>query len=304
MAMRIVSLTPSATEIVYALGLGHQLVGRTHACDAPEEVIDVPVVTVDDPDAPERGVDGVLLARLEPDLVLTDGSEDQPLVEYAEISEVVGGFERETTLVALAPYTIEGILNSISTVGAYTESEYEAVGLVEVLRERLSTVATGPGSLRRRAVVLEGLEPLLTAGRWVPEMVRRAGGWELLGREGEPSATTTWEQLREVEPQVLVLALRDTDAAGAAAALERAVLPEWFDELAAVRDGDFFAVDGHGLFSRPGPRVFEGIAVLAELLEPEIFAGMGPVESWLPLAPIGIAGKHRSDEPGDRPGDG
>jgi iron complex transport system substrate-binding protein len=302
--MRIVSLTPSATEIVYALGLGDQLVGRTHACDAPEEVIDVPVVTVDDPDAPERDIDGALLARLEPDLVLTDGSEDQPLVDYAEISDIVGGFERETTLVALAPYTIEGIINSISTVGAYTEAEYEAVGLVEVLRERLSTVGTGPGLLRRRAVVLEGLDPLLTAGRWVPEMVRRAGGWELLGREGEPSATTTWEQLREVEPQVLVLALRDTDAAGAAAAFEQAVLPEWFDELAAVRDGGFFAVDGHGLFSRPGPRVFEGIAVLAELFEPEIFAGMGPVESWLPLAPIGIAGKYRSAEPGDRPGDG
>lgn len=302
--MRIVSLTPSATEIVYALGLGDQLVGRTHACDAPEEVIDVPVVTVDDPDAPERDIDGALLARLEPDLVLTDGSEDQPLVDYAEISDIVGGFERETTLVALAPYTIEGIINSISTVGAYTEAEYEAVGLVEVLRERLSTVGTGPGLLRRRAVVLEGLDPLLTAGRWVPEMVRRAGGWELLGREGEPSASTTWEQLREVEPQVLVLALRDTDAAGAAAAFEQAVLPEWFDELAAVRDGGFFAVDGHGLFSRPGPRVFEGIAVLAELFEPEIFAGMGPVESWLPLAPIGIAGKYRSAEPGDRPGDG
>jgi iron complex transport system substrate-binding protein len=302
--MRIVSLTPSATEIVYALGLGDQLVGRTHACDAPEEVIDVPVVTVDDPDAPERDIDGALLARLEPDLVLTDGSEDQPLVDYAEISDIVGGFERETTLVALAPYTIEGIINSISTVGAYTEAEYEAVGLVEVLRERLSAVGTGPGLLRRRAVVLEGLDPLLTAGRWVPEMVRRAGGWELLGREGEPSATTTWEQLREVEPQVLVLALRDTDAAGAAAAFEQAVLPEWFDELAAVRDGGFFAVDGHGLFSRPGPRVFEGIAVLAELFEPEIFAGMGPVESWLPLAPIGIAGKYRSAEPGDRPGDG
>lgn len=302
--MRIVSLTPSATEIVYALGLGDQLVGRTHACDAPDEVIDVPVVTVNDPDAPERDVDGVLLARLEPDLVLTDGSEDQPLVDYAEISDIVGGFERETTLVALAPITIEGIINSISTVGAYTEAEYEAVGLVEFLRERLSTVSTGSGPLRRRAVVIEGLDPLLTAGRWVPEMVRRAGGWELLGREGEPSATTTWEQLREVEPQVLVLALRDTDAAGAAAAFEQAALPEWFDELAAVRDGGFFAVDGHGLFSRPGPRVFEGIAVLAELFEPEIFAGMGPVESWLPLAPIGIAGKYRSDEPGDRPGDG
>jgi len=297
--MRIVSLVPSATEIVYALGLGDQLVGRTHACDFPEGVDEVPVVTVNDPDAPERRLDGALLARLEPDLVLTDGSEEEPLVDYAEVSAIVGGMERETTLVALAPHTIEGILNSISTVGAYTEAEYEAVGLVEVLRERLRDVGGGFGPDTRRAVVLEGLDPLLTAGRWVPEMVRRAGGWELLGRDGEPSAETTWEQVREVEPQVLVLALRDANAAEAAKALESAPLPDWFDELEAVRDGEFFAVDGRGLFSRPGPRVIEGVAVLAELFEPEIFAGAGPIESWMPLAPIGIAGRHLSDDPAD-----
>lgn len=294
--MRIVSLVPSATEIVYALGLGEDLVGRSHACDYPEDVVDLPVVTVDDPAAPERHLDGTLLAALEPDLVLTDGSEDAPLVDYAEVSAIVGGLERDVTLVALAPETIEGILNSISTVGAYTEAEYEAVGLVEILRERLAAVERGSvGPDTRRVVVLEGLDPLLGAGRWVPEMVRRAGGWELLGREREPSVVTSWSQLREVEPEVLILALRDADAAGAARALETAVLPQWFDELEAVREGEFFAVDGHGLFSRPGPRVIEGVAVLAELLEPEIFAGAGPVEAWLPLAPMGVAGKRLTD---------
>ncbi len=297
--MRIVSLVPSATEIVFALGLGDQLVGRTHACDFPEEVVDVPVVTLDDPDAAERRLDGALLAKLEPDLVLTDGSEDEPLVDYAEISALVGGLKGDVTLVALAPQTIEGILNSIATVGAYTEAEYEAVGLIEVLRERLSDIGGSFGPDTRRVVVLEGLDPLLTAGRWVPEMVQRAGGWELLGRDGEPAGETTWEQVREVEPQVLVLALRDADAATAARALESAPLPEWFDELEAVREGEFFAVDGHGLFSRPGPRVLDGVAVLAELFEPEIYAGAGPVESWIPLAPIGIAGKCLSDPPTD-----
>lgn len=293
--MRIVSLTPSATEIVYALGLGDELVGRTHVCDYPAEVIDVPVVTVDDLDAPGHRLDGALLAKLEPDLVLTDGSEDQPVVDYGEISGIVGGMARETTLVALAPHTIEGVLNSISTVGAYTESEYEAVGLVEMLRERLGAIGLGYGPDTRRVVVVESLQPLRAAGRWVPEMVRRAGGWELLGREGEPSAPTTWEQVREVEPQVLVLALQGTDAAGAEAALEVVTLPAWFDELLAVRDGEFFAVDGKGLFARPGPRLVEGIAVLAELCYPEIFAGAGPIEAWRPLAPIGIAGDRLAD---------
>lgn len=289
--MRIVSLTPSASEIIFALGLGDELVGRTHLCDYPAEVLDVPVVTVSDPEAPERTLDGALLAKLEPDLVLTDGSEDQPVVDYSEVSEVVGGMANETTLVALAPHTIEGVLNTVSTVGAYTESEYEAVGLVEMLRERLGAIGLGFGPEKRRVVVIESLAPLCAAGRWVPEMVRRAGGWELLGREGESSTPTTWEQVREVEPQVLVLALRDTDAAGAEAAIKSVALPAWFDDLLSVRDGEFFAVDGRGLFARPGPRVVEGISVLAELCYPEIFAGAGPVEAWRPLAPIGIAGR-------------
>jgi len=299
--MRIVSLTPSATEIVFALGLGDELVGRTHRCDYPSEVLDVPVVTVDDPDAPERTLDGALLAKLEPDLVLADGAEGDAVVDYAEVADIVGGMERENTLVALAPHTVEGILNSVSTVGAYTESELEAVGLVEMLRERLGAVGLGYGPETRRVVVIESLQPLRAAGGWVPEMVRRAGGWELLGREGEPPATTTWEQVREVEPQVLVLALRDTDAAGAEAAIESVPLPAWFDELLAVRDGEFFAVDGRGLFARPGPRVVEGIAVLAELCHPEIFAGAGPVEAWRPLAPVGLAGEHDLDRPAGQP---
>ena len=289
--MRIVSLVPYATEIVFALGLGDELVGRTHACDYPSEVGGVPVVTTRVSDRRGHHLDRLLLGRLAPDLVLADGSEDEPIVEYDEASSAVGGLSGEATLVALAPQSVEGMFNSIVTIGAYTESEYEAVGLVEVLRERLASVQRGFTSAARRVVVLEGLEPPMTAGRWVPEMVRRAGGWELLGREDEPPVATTWEQLREVEPQVLVLALRDADAMGAMRALATARLPDWFDELEAVRDGSFFAVDGHGLFSRPGPRMIDGIAVLAELFEPEIYAGAGPVGAWLPLSPLGVAGR-------------
>ena len=98
-----------------------------------------------------------------------------------------------------------------------------------------------------------------------------------------------------MEPQVLVLALRDADAAGAARALDAAPLPAWFDELEAVREGEFFAVDGRGLFAYPGPRVVEGIVVLAELIAPDVFAGDGPVGSWLPLAPMRLVGRDLSD---------
>lgn len=299
--MRIVSLLPSATEIVYALGLGNHLVGRTHECDYPDDVVDVPVVTTGHhADTPEPSLDAELLAKLQPDLVLTDGSEDDPIVDYAEASAVVGRMGRDVSLVALAPRSIEGILNSVSTVGAFAEAEDEAVGLLEILRERLGSLENGilerrlQGVASRRVVVLEGLDPLLTAGRWVPEMVRRAGGWELLGREGESSLQTSWDRVREVEPEVIVLALDGADAVVATRTLESSSLPAWFDDLDAVRDGELFAVDGGGLFARPSPRVIDGISLLAELFDPEAFADTEPSEAWIPLGPLGI----RADQSG------
>ena len=147
----------------------------------------------------------------------------------------------------------------------------------------------------RRVVVLEWLDPPFASGHWVPEMVRRAGGWELLGREGERSAETTWERRppgrsRAAHPRARAASTR----AGRPASSRTADLPDWFDDSAAVRDGDLFAVDGSGLFSRPGPRVVEGIATLAELFDPEGFAGSGPFGSWIPLGPVGI-GSGRAD---------
>jgi iron complex transport system substrate-binding protein len=288
--MRIVSLSPSATEIVHALGVGDSLVGRSHACDFPEQVLGLPEVTRLDADSSRVHLRGRILATLRPDLVLTEGSEDEALVDYEEVSAVVAGMPRETTLVASAPLSIEGIFHSVSTIGAFTETETEALGLVELLRERMLALDLAVRTRRRRVVVLEALDPPRAAGRWVPEMVRRAGGWELLGREGEPALTVSWQQVRDVEPEVIIVALRDADASAAVDALRSAALPPWFDELEAVREGAFFAVDGHGLFARPGPRVVDGIAALAELFEPELFADAGPVASWLPLPPLGIAG--------------
>jgi iron complex transport system substrate-binding protein len=312
--MRIVSLLPSATEIVFALGLGDQLVGRTHECDYPEEASEVPIVTADV--APEPGsssrrihdrvaaslhggsslyrLDADRLAELRPDLVLTQELCDVCAVSYREVSAAVRAISGDITVVSLEPHTIEGIFNTIATVGAYAEAEDEAVGLVELLRERLLALEGrvlerhAEGIPSRRAVVLEWLDPPFAAGHWVPEMVRRAGGWELLGSEGERSARTTWEQLREVEPEVIVLAPCGFDAQRAAQELERADLPAWFNQLEAVRDGQLFAVDGSGLFSRPGPRVVDGVALLASLFDPEGFADATPSDAWIPLGPVGI----------------
>jgi iron complex transport system substrate-binding protein len=287
--MRIVSLLPSATEIVFALGLGEELVGRTHLCDQPEDVADIPVVTT----ARDGGLDLDLLVRLEPDLVIAGGPTAQALGGQ-QLREALRPRGIEPSIVSLEPRSVEGIFNSIVSVGAFAEAEDEAIGLVELCRERLGELENGilerrlEGIASRRAVVLEALAPPVQSGFWVPELVRRAGGWELLGREGEEPEPTSWQQVRDVDPEVIVLALAGHDAMQAAARLTSADLPSWFDDLAAVRDGQLFAVDGAGLLLRPGPRIVDAVAILAELFDPEGFAGAGPEGAWIPLGPLGI----------------
>jgi iron complex transport system substrate-binding protein len=285
--MRIVSLLPAATEIVYALGLGEELVGRSHACDWPPEALEVPVMTA--PAGSRAQLDRAALADAEPDLILTQELCDACALTTREVREAAAALGGEVEVVGLEPRSIEGILNSISTVGAFSEAEDEAVGLLEILRERLGALENRvlerrlTGIPPRRVVVLEWLDPPFASGHWVPEMVRRAGGWELLGTEGSRSAPTTWERVREVDPEQLILAPCGLSALEAAAEYALVPMPDWVAELRAVREGELFAVDGNGLFSRPGPRVIEGIALLAELFDPEGFAGFAPADSWVPL---------------------
>lgn len=286
--MRIASLLPSATEIVFALGLGEELVGVSHECDFPPPAREIPVVTVRRPPdpgtpgppsaAPPFAVDASALADARPDLVLGPGSR--------ELELLVRRLDRDVTLLRLEPTSVEGILNSISTVGAMTEAEDAALDVVEELRERLRAVEEivvgrrDHGYAPPRAAALEWLDPPFAVGRWVPEQVRYAGGWELLGREREPPAATTWDAIREVDPEVLVLMpaglhLRDTVARWA-----DAPRPAGWSDLRAVREGRVFAVDGAAHFARPGPRILDGIEVLAELFDPLAFDGMSPPDSW------------------------
>ncbi|HUG02493.1 MAG TPA: cobalamin-binding protein [Longimicrobiales bacterium] len=310
-SMRIVSLLPSATEIVFALGLGDELVGRTHECDYPPDVTAVPVVTADvgaTASATSREInervaatihggssiyrlDLDALARARADLILTQELCSVCAVSYREVSAAVRTIDSGSTVVSLEPTSIEGILNTISTIGAMAEAEDEAVGLVEVLRERLARIENRvlerrlEGVASRRVVCLEWLDPPFASGHWVPEQVRRAGGWDLLGATGEPARETTWADVRDVEPEQLMLMPCGFDAARTAAEwrLGEASRPEWLGDLRAVRDGEVYALDGSAYFSRPGPRVIDGIALLAELFDPGAFDDEVPAGAWQPV---------------------
>jgi iron complex transport system substrate-binding protein len=310
--MRIVSLLPSATEIVYALGLGDELVGRTHECDYPAEAASVPVVTSDAEATATQSsreinarvaasihggssiyrLDTDALADAKADLILTQELCAVCAVSYREVAEAVRRLDTESAVVSLEPTSIEGIFNTISTVGAMAEAEDEAVALVGLLRERLARIENRvlerrlAGIPPRRVVCLEWVDPPFASGHWVPEQVRRAGGWDLLGRIGEPAVESTWEQLRDVDPEQLMLIPCGFDAPRTADEWRRgeATRPAWIADLTAVREGEVYALDGSSYFSRPGPRVIQGVELLAELFDPALASQSLPAGAWQPVA--------------------
>lgn len=296
--MRIVSLLPSATEIICALGLGDQLVGVSHRCDYPPEIAGVAIVTrprtgraveaaAAEPD--ELGpseLDRAALLAAGPELIVFREGGAGP--DSRDLEAALIGAESTPTLVALDPIAIEGIFHSMTTIGAMTESEDDAIELLEELREEIGEIEQGvvarndQGFRPKRVVVLEGLAPLLASGRWVPEQVRRAGGWDLLGREGEPSSVTTWEAVRDVDPEMLFLAPSGRTLLEAQASWRGLQKPEFWGDLEAVRRGQVFFVEPV-YFYRPGPRVVDGVAMLAEIFDPEGFVDTSPPDSWTPL---------------------
>jgi len=306
--MRIVSLLPSATEIVCALGLGDELVGVTHECDWPPEVAGKPVLTRSVQEQAGRtsrqihdlvrasvhggsslyALDEVALADAAPDLVLTQELCPVCAVGYREVNEVARAIDADIRVVSLEPTSLEGILNTITTVGAMTEAEDAAVELVEHLRARLGAIEKTVADRRDegfrapRVVGLEWLDPPFAVGHWVPEQIRRAGGWDLLGEPGEPSRETSWRDVAEVDPEMIVLMPCGFHLPETVAEWGRTSKPEAWDDLEAVHRGQVFAVDGSSYFSRPGPRVIDGIELLAEILDPDAFE-TSPPGSWTPL---------------------
>jgi iron complex transport system substrate-binding protein len=210
-------------------------------------------------------------------------------VGYTEVNEAVRALEMETTVVSLEPTSVEGILNTIATVGAMADAEDAAVELVERLRGRLNAIETKAQERREsgfvgpRVVGLEWLDPPFAVGHWVPDQIRRAGGWDLLGTDGAPARPTTWEAVAEVDPDLLLLMPCGYHLGETVAEWRRTTLPEWVGDLSAIRRGHLIALDGSSYFSRPGPRVIDGIEMLAEIFDPEAFRDLSPATGWTPI---------------------
>jgi iron complex transport system substrate-binding protein len=290
---RIVSLLPSATEIVCALGLESSLVGITHECDYPPEVVGKPVLTrsllpLDGLSSAE--IDGAVNALLRtghspgsiyhidadtlravaPDLILTQSLCEVCAVSFSEVQRAVAGVGGACRVESLEPSTIEEILATIALVGSLTGTTAEATRLVADLRCRLEAVSAAVrGAPPLRVCCMEWLDPPFGAGHWVPEQVRVAGGVEIFDREGLPSQRTTWDEVMARAPEVVVLLPCGYDLERTLAEIERTAPPPGWHTIPAVADGRVYATDGSAYFSRPGPRVIDGVEILGHALHPD-----------------------------------
>ncbi|MGH7830041.1 MAG: cobalamin-binding protein [Candidatus Binatia bacterium] len=304
--MRVCSLLPSATEIAFALGLGDSLVGVTHECDYPPEARKKPVVVksaVDPRTHSSRKIDSIVSEHLQsrksiytidlgrfreadPDVILTQELCDVCAVDYREVVEAAESLSKKPRIVSLSPGSLADVMGDIARIAEATGKKREAESLVDSLRKRIERVThqASRSALRPRVACVEWLEPLYSAGHWVPEMVELAGGKDGLGRKGLPSARIEWKTVVDFAPEVIVLMPCGFDVQRTLAEvnlLHR--LPGW-RELPAVKEKRLFAVNGNAYFSRPGPRLADGLEILAQIIHPEIFPWQSTPEAAQRLA--------------------
>lgn len=290
---RIVSLIPSATEIVAALGFTDSLVGRSHECDFPAAVASRPVLTA--PKVPLSGssgdiqravsavledalavyrVDAEALRGLRPDAVVTQSQCDVCAVSLSDVQAALADWtEDRPQLIDLHPMRLADLWVDIERVATALGVPERGRDLIAGLKARVEAIAARAAALpdRPSVVTIEWTDPLMAGGNWMPELIDRAGGRELLGRAGEPSHWITWEELEAADPDVIMV-----NPCGFTLDRVRGELapmtghPAW-SGLRAVAAGRVFLADGHHYFNRPGPRLVESVEILAELLHPGVF---------------------------------
>ena len=287
--MRICSLLPGATEIAYLLGLGDQIVGVTHECDYPPDAKYKPVVvrSVIDPNRmSSQEIDAKVAALLQagkglytiddtiffeasPDLILTQGLCDVCALDYDEVVKAAQQLPRMPDIVSLNPHSLAEIFDDILRIGRATQRESSATTLVRTLRERTNQVGASEPKYRPRVVCLEWFEPLYVAGHWVPEMVTLAGGFDVLGRNGEPSHKVAWRNVIDANPDVILLMPCGFDVRRTVKEATPLRSLDGWNDLPAVKAGNVYALNGNAYFSRPGPRLVNGLEILARIIHPQ-----------------------------------
>ncbi|MGC2444675.1 cobalamin-binding protein [Candidatus Binatus sp.] len=292
-APRIVTLLPSATEIVCALGFEAQLVGRSHECDFPASVVRLPALT--EPKFNPEGtsaeidqrvkkivgdalsvyrVDAAKLRELRPDLIVTQSQCEVCAVSEREVEAAVAEWlGARPKIVSLAPYALDDIFSDMQRVADALDAQARGTELVGVLRARLSKIADKArvASERPRVATIEWLDPLMAGGNWMPSLVEMAGGVNLFGTAGEHSPWMKFDDLAAKNPDLILISPCGFDMDRAAQDLPALTNRAEWARLKAVRERRVFIADGNQYFNRPGPRIAESLEILAEITHPELF---------------------------------
>jgi iron complex transport system substrate-binding protein len=283
--MRIVSLVPSATELLFALGLGDEITAVTHECDYPPQARELPKATRDviGPglssaqidravrELTEQGqsiyeLDEALLERLQPDLIVTQELCTVCAVAYEDVAKVAERIDSHPQVISLDPTTLGEVLGDVRTLAQAADAKDAGVDLVQDAASRIDRVRLAVrGAAPVSVAALEWLDPVFTAGHWTPQLIEYAGGIDVLGLAGEHSEQRTWEEVIAARPDVVVVMPCGFDAERAA---EEAY--EYADELDEIGARRVVAVDAAAYFSRPGPRLVDGLELMAHILHPDL----------------------------------
>ncbi len=302
---RIVSLIPSSTEIVAALGFAEGLVARSHECDFPAGIEALPAITAPkfNPDGRSYEIDqrvkailqeslsvyqidGELLRQLAPDVIITQAQCEVCAVSLKDVEQAACDWlDTPAQIVSLEPNWLDDVLRDIERVAAALDVPERGAKLTADLRARMQTIANQTCQLTSKPAIacVEWIDPLMAAGNWVPELVEIAGGINLFGRAGQHSPWLFWDDLWASDPDVIAIMPCGYDIAKALSELPALTECPGWDNLRAVREGRVFVTDGNQYFNRPGPRLVESLEILAEILHPDKFRFGHEGQGWIRL---------------------
>lgn len=290
--MRIVSLLPSITEIVASLGRRHQLVGRSHECDFPEKINTLPSCTEPkfDPDGTsyelnERveailreglsvyRVDADRLRNLNPDIILTQDHCEVCATSLGEVKEAVrASLDTDVEIISVSPNDLSSVVSSIRTIATAINAEKEGKKLVADMKKKLENIQQQTLPLHSPEVLcLEWLDPLMSAGNWMPELVQLAGGQPVLAKAGEHSSWLKWKKIQQSDPEIITVTPCGYSISKTLSEWEILTKRPGWEQLKAVQNHQVYVMDGNHYFNRPGPRLVDSTRILAEIIHPSIF---------------------------------
>tara|TARA_B100001559_G_C16415016_1_gene582251 strand:+ start:49 stop:945 length:897 start_codon:yes stop_codon:yes gene_type:complete len=298
--MKIVSLIPSATEIIAALNLSKNLVGVSHECDYPKEILELPKLTDSKIKVEQSSlkidndikkilekslsvyeVKSSLLKELNPDVIITQSQCSVCAVSLKDVEECLEKFiNKKPLLIDLKPNTFDEVLEDIIHVGKKLNKKEESDFLVKNIKNEMSKIKKKTSKLKVKNVLcIEWVEPIMTAGNWIPQLVEFAGGKNILAKSGENSNFIKFEQIKFKEVDIVIFMPCGFDIKRS----KKEILKANIDYLNILKDKKLFIVDGNKYFNRPGPDLLESTRILAEIIHPDIFPAKQNIKRWVSL---------------------